>query len=225
MEAAVMDLIQPNLHPIVVHYAVAFLTVGPALLVFAAWTSGRFGFSAFVERAGDLMLGLGLLAATSAVAAGFYAYFTVAHDGASHQAMTDHRNWAVATTALFLVAACWRFMHRKQRPSLPLSLLLVAAVSVLSVTAWKGGHLVYGYGLGVASMPQVTGQGHGHSDHDHSSSDADAKADQHGSHGLPEANQIHSLAAEPNGPESAEESSSESGHDHSGHDHHVEEAP
>jgi ketosteroid isomerase-like protein len=43
------------------------------------------------------------------------------------------------------------------------TLAVVAAVS-LSVTAWWGGRIVYGYGLGVRSLPEVSGEGH---DHEH----------------------------------------------------------
>lgn len=42
--------------------------------------------------------------------------------------------------------------------------LLLTPVILLGITGWKGGHLVYQYGIGVASLPQVSGDGH---DHDH----------------------------------------------------------
>ena len=63
-----------------------------------------------------------------------------------------------------LILATWRWRARTKAASgLFAGLLGLAAIS-LSVTAWWGGHIVYNYGLGVNSLPAITGDGH---DHDH----------------------------------------------------------
>ncbi|MCF6301365.1 MAG: hypothetical protein L3J52_09655 [Proteobacteria bacterium] len=40
--------------------------------------------------------------------------------------------------------------------------LFVIAFLLLGITAFKGGELVYRYGLGVMSLPEVEGEGHAH---------------------------------------------------------------
>ncbi|WP_455216812.1 DUF2231 domain-containing protein, partial [Kaarinaea lacus] len=104
------------------------------------------------------------------VLSGVFAYNTVTHDTPSHAAMTDHRNWALVTAGLFILIATWLgIMVRagKVAGALFVVVLLVATV-LLGITAWKGGELVYRYGLGVMSLPRA--DTHGHADgeaHDH----------------------------------------------------------
>jgi len=157
------NLIEPNIHPILVHFAYA-LTVTGALSLFVVSLSPSGGWRDTLKSAGDWMLGFGALAIVATVAAGFQAYYSVDHDGPSHAAMTVHRNWAVPTAVVVLVLSFWRWMKRENRPSILFSALLLAAAASLSVTAWWGGKLVFGHGLGVSRMPVVTGEGH---DHEH----------------------------------------------------------
>jgi len=117
-----------------------------------------------LQAAGDWMLALGVVAAFVAVAAGLQAYYTVAHDGPSHAAMTDHRNFAFASVALVGAFAVWRYATKSSAPSKLFAVLFFAATLLPATTAWKGGRLVYHHGLGVASLPTVTGEGH---DHEH----------------------------------------------------------
>lgn len=155
--------IEPNIHPILVHFAYAL-----SLSAWAVYIMGRI-FPPGPRRdrtqhAGDWMLALGSIAIVAAIAAGFYAYYTVAHDGPSHAAMTTHRNWAVPSGTAVLILAVWRFIERTKAPSAIFLGLLAAATLSLSVTAWWGGNIVYKYGIGVQSLPTVTGDGH---DHEH----------------------------------------------------------
>ncbi len=117
-----------------------------------------------LKHAADWMIAFGVLAVLATVAAGFQAYYTVAHDGPSHEVMTTHRNWAVPTAGALLLLSFWRFTQRSKAPSLIFSVLFLAAAASLSVTAWWCGRVVYGHGIGVASLPEVSGEGH---DHDH----------------------------------------------------------
>ncbi len=157
-----MSLVEPNLHPLIVHFAIALLITGPIFLVIAALrpNSQRDG----IQVAGDWMFFLGLVSALAAIGAGLQAYYSVQHDGPSHAAMTDHRNWAFVTAGLFLAFGVWRYLKRNLRPSTLFAVLLLIPVTMLGVTGWKGGHLVYSYGLGVSSLPAATGDGH---DHEH----------------------------------------------------------
>lgn len=158
------NFIEPNIHPVLVHFAYAL-----SLSAFGVYILGRLlpigPRKDSTKPAGDWMLALGALAVIGTIAAGFYAYYTVAHDGPSHAAMTTHKNWAVPSGAAILILAVWRYVKRAKAPSGIFLTLLAAAALSLSVTAWWGGNIVYKYGLGVQSLPTVTGDGH---DHDHS---------------------------------------------------------
>lgn len=158
------SLIEPNWHPIVVHFVIAFLLTSPVLLAIAAFAPAEARWRPSIQAAGDWMLALGAVFALLAVAAGLQAYYTVDHDGPSHAAMTDHRNFAFATVAIVGAFAVWRYLARSSTPSKLFSILFLAAALLLATTAWKGGRLVYQYGLGVESLPAASGDGH---DHDH----------------------------------------------------------
>ena len=180
-------LIEPNMHPILVHFTYGLMTAGALSLLLAALFS-KSSWGGNLKIAADWMITLGAVALIATIAAGFEAYYSVSHDGPSHAAMTIHRNWAVPTGLALLVLTAWRWRNRAQLPSVLFSLMFVAAALSLSVTAWWGGKLVYGYGLGVASLPSVTGDGHDH-DHDLGESDVatpaagSASIEEHGEEG------------------------------------------
>jgi len=158
------NLIQPNLHPLIVHFTIAFLITGPIFLLVSSFAQRKASWHENIRITGDWMLALGLISALAALAAGLQAYYSVNHDAPSHLAMTDHRNWAFGTISVFIVFGGWRFSNRGHVPSKIFAVLLLLPTLLVAVTGWKGGHLVYQYGVGVESLPQVTGDGH---DHDH----------------------------------------------------------
>ena len=165
--------IEPNIHPILVHFTYA-LSLSALFMYFLGRVLPVGDRRKGADIAADWMLALASIAILGTIAAGFYAYYTVAHDGPSHAAMTTHRNWAVPSGAAIILLAVWRFFARQKAPKvLFLSLLTLAALS-LSVTAWWGGNIVYKYGLGVQSLPTVTGDGH---DHDHSAGTGEAETE------------------------------------------------
>lgn len=158
-----LDLIEPNIHPILVHFAYALTVVAGALYGLALVP--RFRQRPGLLAAADWSLFLAGIFVVLTIAAGFQAYYSVAHDGPSHEAMTTHRNWAVPTGTLVVLLAAWRWWRRAEGPSVIISSAVIASAALLSVTAWWGGHLVFTYGLGVESLPEA-GSGDGH-DHDH----------------------------------------------------------
>lgn len=162
-----MPEIIPNLHPVFVHFTVALLSVSTGLFIllqlFGSQLPENLRHQLKTVARWNLWLGAAITVIT--VAAGFYAYNTVAHDAPSHAAMTDHRNWALATAPLFIGIALWSMMcvwREKQLGGLFIAALLIAQILLLS-TAWRGGEVVYRYGLGVMSLPQSEGAGHAHS--------------------------------------------------------------
>jgi len=151
----------PNWHPILVHFTIGLLAISTAL--YAA------GYALKKENlliAARWNLWLGALITIGTVVAGLYAYNTVAHDGMSHQAMTDHRNWALPTAAVYLLLAGWALA--KQRGAKAVSLVFLIAMllasPLLALTGYKGAEVVYRHGTGVMRMPEIHGDG-GHGSH------------------------------------------------------------
>lgn len=154
----------PNWHPIFVHFTIALFSIATLLILGSLFIKNEMG--AKILEAGYINLWLGCLFTFVTVAAGLYAYNTVLHDGPSHAAMTDHRNWALVTASIFLTLTLWSiklYCGNKKQNTLFIGCLLVAT-SLLSITGWKGAETVYRYGLGVISMPKS--EGNKHEEHD-----------------------------------------------------------
>lgn len=180
----------PNWHPLFVHFTIALLSISalmylagfvlkkPHLLLIARW---------------NLWIGSAITIIT--VLAGFYAYSTVTHDGPSHAAMTDHKNWALVTALVFTGLGLWSVIKHRGAKTVGIFfvILMLSASSLLAVTGFKGGEAVYRYGLGVMSLPTISGDG-GHGSHEHGNSNAghhgaetktpdmEEKTDGHGEH-------------------------------------------
>lgn len=157
-----MEII-PNWHPLLVHFTVALYAVS-ALLFAAGYFTAASEWRKTLTGAAYINLWLGAGVTVFTVAAGIYAYNTVGHDAPSHLAMTDHRNWALVTAAVFWIIAIWSvFIYRSGKSaSLPFVIIMLFGASLLGLTGFKGGEIVYRYGLGVMSLPKVAGEGHSH---------------------------------------------------------------
>ncbi|HCM83945.1 MAG TPA: DUF2231 domain-containing protein [Alphaproteobacteria bacterium] len=158
----------PNFHPIFVHFTIALFTT--SFLLFLAGSSlHSHQWSETMLKAAHVNLWIGAIFTIFTLLAGWDAYNTVSHDGPSHAAMTDHRNWALVTAAVWAILAFWSLKyHRKiARVSIPFLALLFVAWGLLMTTGYKGGEIVYRYGLGVMAMPLVVEDGsHGSHPHD-----------------------------------------------------------
>ena len=152
-------LIEPNIHPVFVHFAFALVVTSAAAYLLALVLPRR---RETLLAAADWMLAFGALAILATVAAGFQAYYSVAHDTPSHAAMTTHRNWAVPTALFVLALAAWRWRARAKAPSALSSAFVAVAALLLTTTAWWGRRLVYGYGLERRQPPANPGEGHDH---------------------------------------------------------------
>ena len=171
------SLIEPNLHPILVHFAYA-LSITSVLAYLLSGLSRTDKRRQSLLAAADWMLAFSAVAIVATVLAGFQAYYSVGHDTPSHAAMTTHRNWAVPSGLAMLALAGWRWLQHHKPPSRFFMLLLVFAALSLSVTAWWGGRLVFNYGLGVKSLPMISGEGHDH-DHGEDSHDGSSQHEDH----------------------------------------------
>ena len=153
----------PNWHPLLVHFTIALFSVSIALFVLSKVLEGSALGNYFLVTAKlNLWIGAGFSVLTGL--AGFEAFNTVAHDTPSHAAMTEHRNWAIATLLVFAVLTIWSAFVQGIRAQVNILFLLVGiiGVSLLMTTGYKGAEVVYRYGLGVMSLPKTEGEGHAH---------------------------------------------------------------
>jgi uncharacterized membrane protein len=170
----------PNWHPIFVHFSVALLSVA-TFAFFISMVAGQYATRYQTRQYARWSLWLGVGFSVFTVAAGVYAYYTVAHDGPSHEWMTIHRNVALGTFAVFLALAIWSLVCVKRQSEENkgfLFLLVIGFIALLS-TSWLGGELVYRHGLGVQSLPESNGEGH---DHDHGDGGHDHQSSQGNEH-------------------------------------------
>lgn len=154
----------PNWHPLLVHFAVGLLSTAVLFYLAAVFLSKRHPWKKQWLDMANWCLWTGCLFAIATATAGWFAYNSVAHDAASHAAMTVHRNWALPTDATFLLIGLWAIiLARKERQPgfLFLSFAATAAV-MLMITGWLGAEAVYRYGLGVMSLPTVEEGADGH---------------------------------------------------------------
>lgn len=220
----------PNWHPVFVHFSVALLVIA-ALFHLLVHFSKNDNVIQQLTIVANWNLWLGALFSLFTVVAGWFAFNSVNHDTPSHLAMLDHRNWALVTVAVVVIIAIWSITQAKKSAAIgwPITIALVIAAILLGSTAWRGGELVYRYGLGVMSLPKADEHGHsdGH-DHSHDSTDMAPSTD---SHGHDEHEHAANIAApdspdpsahDPSGHDDGEikaEPEAPAAHDHSDHDH------
>ncbi len=175
----------PNWHPIFVHFTIGLLSVSALLYLTGSILKNA---TLLTVARWNLWIGTGITIGT--VLAGLYAYSTVIHDASSHIAMTNHRNWALLTASVFIALAVWAFF--KQRGARSVHPLFVAAMllgaSLLAMTGYKGGEVVFRHGLGVISTPDM--RNHALIVHSHETeilkeqpSDSHAEGSRHHDHG------------------------------------------
>ena len=143
-----MNLSLPNLwelHPMLVHFPIAFLLGGVALLF---WELRR--PDEMLQRASTGLLLAGMSFGWLAAAAGGLAYFTVpAHTEEGHYLMYWHLGLAIAMLLAFtwLAVVRWRWRQERTTP-IQFSTAILAAL-LLIATGYVGGQIVYHHGAGV----------------------------------------------------------------------------
>ncbi len=153
----------PNWHPLFVHFTIALLSMSAVFFVVLKGVKKDSIQEQLKTLAyWNLWLGTGFAIVTAI--AGWFAYNSVAHDTPSHEAMTEHRNWALITLSVFIVVSYWSIKEYKSVTRVSVTFVFVMAMSfvLLASTGWRGSEAVYRYGLGVMSLPKVEGEGHAH---------------------------------------------------------------
>ena len=157
--------ILPNWHPFFVHFTIALISVGSIFYILSNLFSPSSTWGQEMRLFSVWSLVLAGFFTILTLIAGIHAYTTVAHDGSSHVAMTDHRNWGIATSVLlFISLLVLKFSSKTLTARILTSFVLIFLFSSLIITGYKGSHLVYKFGLGVQSLPASHS---GHEDHHH----------------------------------------------------------
>lgn len=155
-----------NIHPLLVHFPIAFLT-GFVVLDFLA---SCFKKTQWREFAGGLLY-LGTATAALTVIAGFVAANSVAHNENVHAIMEQHETFGVTVLCLAVILSGWRLKSGHQiRAELNILYLMLSALLALCLTlgADLGGLMVYKYGVAVKAVPVSAENSHTHHDlHDH----------------------------------------------------------
>ena len=140
-----------DLHPFLVHFPVALLTV--ALFFEAAGILLKrddFARTAWWTQV------VGTLGAYAAILSGLMAEKTLKVNGALKEVLEMHKQLAFLIAAVFSVLALWRIGTRGALPVrnrvLYLAAFLTGAV-LLWIGAWYGGELVFRYGAGSQPVP------------------------------------------------------------------------
>ncbi|MBI2885230.1 MAG: DUF2231 domain-containing protein [Candidatus Omnitrophica bacterium] len=141
-----------NIHPLIVHFPIAFL-MGAALLYVAAWLLKR----ERLAHSACVVLVLGALSLSVAVATGLYAEQGVMLAlSVRDRLLEPHERAMLATSAICAVLTAWAVLARPFPTKgrwLFLSLLLVM-VGVMAVGADFGGRMVYDYNAGGTACRQ-----------------------------------------------------------------------
>jgi uncharacterized membrane protein len=143
-------------HPIFVHFTVAlsFAAIGAYLISYilpVGKLKNDLGVSAV------WMVLFAFIATLFTVAFGFLQFNSVRHDMLVHLPMISHRNWAISTTVVLFVCSilALRGYITNKIHHFSLMIALLALGFMVGMTAFKGGHLVYGYGVGVKSTAEL----------------------------------------------------------------------
>ncbi len=157
-----------NLHPLVVHFPIAFWVAATG-----AWWVSLLRKNDFAWRFG---LWLHVLAAAGAIVAvvfGFLATDAMGHGGPAHDRVHVHRDFMLVATGVSVVLAGLAWWKREaDKPwRVGLSIGGLVLVAVMSLGADRGAELVYRYGVGV-DLETGNGEHHdghhdGHDDHAH----------------------------------------------------------
>jgi len=135
-----------NIHPLVVHFPIAFLT-GAALFYFLSWVFGNETFS----TTAFLLLIFGTLAAGAAVGTGLYGEEGVMVSRSVREHLLDtHEKLMLITLGLSVASALWASIARPfpKKGRLPFLLLLVVLLGIMTMGADYGARMVYDYNAG-----------------------------------------------------------------------------
>ena len=143
-----------NVHPMVVHFPIAFLLGFLFVEMLAAVRQSQ----AMAQVASGLLY-LGALGAVLAATAGIVAEHTVPHGEAVHDIMERHEWLGLSVTSLSIILAFWRYVGGSTLMGMSRGMhWFIACVMAVCLFfgADLGGLMVYQHGVGVQSLQNVT---------------------------------------------------------------------
>lgn len=153
-----------NIHPLLVHFPIAFLSA-----FFALDVVGTLVKKQSWRNVASWLLYFGAIAAVFTVIAGFMAASSVAHGEEVHAIMERHEHLGVSVLSIAILLSAWRLKSGGiiQGGANSFFLVLAALLCVLMMLgADLGGLMVYKYGVAVKSTQIQEADVHEH-DHDH----------------------------------------------------------
>ena len=135
------------IHPALVHVTVAFLGVGGILEAV-----GILARSERAERSGTLLTLIGTASLLPTVAAGFLAENTIDVAASALPWLDRHERFAIILLGVvlcLLVTRAWGHGRVAASARTIYAAALLLAVALMLVTAFFGGLLVYGFGVGI----------------------------------------------------------------------------
>jgi uncharacterized membrane protein len=155
-----------NMHPLVIHFPIALLSVG-LLCDLLARVSRRDS----LRNCGWWCQAFGMAGIVGAALTGLIAESTVAHSDASHNIMQTHKTLELVAVGIFALLFIWRGIGRSRLPErlFPSAVYLVLAASAVGLMfygAHLGGRLVYEFGVGGSAAVQSTDESDSHN-HSH----------------------------------------------------------
>ncbi len=142
--------VMPNIHPLIVHFPIAFLSAFFILDLIASVTNNENWRST-----ASALLYFGTIGVLAAVIAGFQAAETLPHGGEVHEIMERHEHFGLTVAFLSTFLAIWRFFSKSSIKGFANIIHLFLAgliILIMSLGADLGGQMVYGYGAGVKPM-------------------------------------------------------------------------
>jgi uncharacterized membrane protein len=138
-----------NIHPLLVHFPIALLSLFFILEVFATVSK-----KPHWREVGSYFLYFGALTAVFTVIAGFVAAYSVEHNDTVHHIMLRHQYIGLAVTGLAIVLSIWRYKAAELTGGAKHFFLILATVMtvLLMLGADLGGLMVYHYGTGVQAQ-------------------------------------------------------------------------
>jgi uncharacterized membrane protein len=144
-----MRLFGHPMHPILVCFPLAFLAVAP-LCDALSWL----GVAGDLTRVAYYLELFGLIGGGLALVTGFADFLRLkAPSAALTKAALTHAALAITMLSLFVLA--W-VLRGEMRAGLPALASELVGAAVLGVTGWFGGHLVFGFGVGVAPRAKTS---------------------------------------------------------------------
>lgn len=143
-----MSIHTQELHPALAHFPLVLL---PAALIVDAVGYSRNDRA--LMSVGRRLMPFAAGSAVLAAAAGFVAQGSARTDARSQAMLETHRNLNVGLTLVSLVLA--KVRAERRQPGLPYLLTGFAGLAVAGYTAYLGGRMVYGHGVGVEAADGV----------------------------------------------------------------------